>query len=57
MASLLNKSSSLAAALGVAKFITNISFYEYGHTLLCYLSLTYMLNKPTSKACLLNKSS
>ena len=30
---------------------------EYGHTLLSCLSTTYMFNKPTSQASLLNKSS
>jgi hypothetical protein len=37
-AGLLNKSLHLAPALGVTKF---------GHTLLCYLSRTWIFNKPT----------
>ncbi len=33
--------------------------YDFGHTLLCYLSLTYMFHKPTpvTKAGYLNKGS
>ncbi len=31
--------------------------YDFGHTLLCYLSWTWMFNKPTSGASLLIKSS
>jgi hypothetical protein len=38
-ASLLNKSSHLAAALHVTKFIAIIVMY-FSHTLLCYLSQT-----------------
>jgi hypothetical protein len=34
----LNKSSCLAPALGVTKFIINT--YDFGHSLLCYLSRT-----------------
>jgi len=45
-AGLLNKSSSLAPALGVTKF--TIGTYDFGHTLLCYLSWTKMFNKHTS---------
>jgi hypothetical protein len=41
-------SSRLAAALGVTNFITIIAMF-FGHTLLCYLSPTWMFNKPTSK--------
>ncbi len=40
--------------------IHNCHKYDFGHTLLCYLSRTQMFNKPTSEqaeASLLNKSS
>ncbi len=37
--------------------INNCHSCESGHTLLCYLCHTQMLNKPTSDASLLNKSS
>jgi hypothetical protein len=43
--SLLNKSSHCAAALALTKFTI---------ALLCYLSQTYLFNKPTSEASLLN---
>jgi hypothetical protein len=36
--------------------IHKIHCYEFGHTLLSYLSQTWMFNKPTSEASLLNKS-
>jgi hypothetical protein len=51
----LNKCSCLAHDLGMTKFITITAIF--GHTLLCYLSLTWMFNKPTSVAGLLNKRS
>jgi len=46
-AGLLNKISCLAQPLGVTKIITCQRYY-LGHTLLCYLSQTYMFNKPTT---------
>jgi len=55
-AGLLNKGSCLARALGATK-IDKYERYDFGHTLLCNLSPTYMFNRPTSEAGLLNKSS
>ncbi len=52
---LLNKSSSLGAALGVTKVIAVVATNFV--TLLCCLSMTLMFNNPTSEAGLLNKSS
>jgi hypothetical protein len=43
---LLNKSLRLATAVGVTKFVSQC--FRSGHTLLCYLSLTWMFNKPIS---------
>jgi hypothetical protein len=51
---LLNKSSCLARALGVTKFLIVTDILD--HTLLCYLSQTYMFNKPTSESGLMNQS-
>ncbi len=48
-ACLLKECSCLARALDVTKFIKN-KMHDFGHTLLCYLSQTYMFNKPTSAA-------
>ncbi len=50
-----NKSSCLAPTLGVTKVI--IVTDMICHTLLCYLSRTWMFNTTTSEAGLLNKSS
>ncbi len=50
---LLNKRSSLAAALGVAKVIT----YKYGHTLLCCFCLIKMGQQTHLRVCFFNKSS
>jgi hypothetical protein len=47
VAGLLNKSSCFAGALGVIKFYKNTR-YNFGHTLFCYFSLTWMFNKSTS---------
>jgi hypothetical protein len=33
--------------------IYKYEIYNFGHTLLCYLSLTLMFNKPTSVACII----
>ncbi len=41
---MLNKNSSLAVPLGVTKF-TIIIANEFGHTLLCCLSLTYKFGR------------
>ncbi len=43
---MLNQSSSLAAALGMIKCVKN-HYFELGHTL-CYISLTYMIDKGAS---------
>ncbi len=50
-AGLLNKSSNLAPALGLTKFVIHIDII-LGRTLLCYLSRTWMSNKPASERCL-----
>ncbi len=52
---MLCNSSCLAPALAVTKF-TNAEAMIFGHTLLCYLSQTLMLNKPASEL-RLNKNS
>jgi hypothetical protein len=45
-AGLLNKGFCLARALGGTK-IYKYERYDFGLTLLCYLSQTWMFNKPT----------
>jgi hypothetical protein len=56
-AGLLNQSSCLAQTLGVTKILkVKSERYDFGHTLLCCLSWTWMFNKPTSEAGLSNKS-
>jgi hypothetical protein len=44
----LNKRLMLSSSLWCDQ-IYKYEIYNFGHTLLCYLSLTWMFNKPTSE--------
>jgi len=47
---LLNKTLMLSTSFRCDQ-IYKYEIYNFGHTLLCYLSRTYMFNKPTSGDC------
>ncbi len=48
--------AGLLLMLSSSKF-ADARYIIFGHTLFCHLNQTYMFNKPTSEAGLLNKSS